>query len=318
MKIFSNITVLLIIPCCAICYVAKAQEVSNFTPDMLRESKWRYDQTLHVESGATIHRAYYGYQYFLYFRFDNSYQQFLNGNYTMGGWKLTNNLLEYSFDHINRFEIVKLSPTELVLEFERPGSKGHFQFHYINCEEHHPFPKPLNELPTVRITEKKIFILPAWLKKKKNIQKAENSIPAVYINIELTGGGYSGSLDPIYRDFIWIKSDGKLIREFQSKSKGLVATKKNIPRADLIRLCQFAESQHYFEWEREYDCTDQACVSRKKYKPTPIPLRISITYGNRKKVISVGIWGMDARKTQYVGYPPALDKIVAAIQKMVY
>lgn len=297
---------------------ATAQKMSTFTPEMLRETKWRYDHTLQVESGTKIHQAYYGYQYFLYFRFDNSYQQFLNGILSMGGWQLINNRLSYSFDHIDQFKIVKLDATAMVLEFERPGSRGHFQFHYVNAEDQHPFPKPLNELPTVRVTEKKIFALPPWLKKNRNSLKIAEHKPPVYINIEMTGGGFSGSIDPVYRDYIWIKTDGRLIREFQNKSRGLLVTKKNIPREDLLRLCQFAEEQHFFDWEREYDCTDQACVSRKKYPPTPIPLRISIAYGNRKKVISVSIWGLDERRIQYVNYPPAMDKIVAAIQKLAY
>jgi hypothetical protein len=57
-------------------------------------------------------------------------------------------------------------------------------------------------------------------------------------------------------------------------------------------------------------------VHRKSDKPTPIPLRIVVTYGQRKKVVTVAIWGKDNTGTQYVEYPPQLDHIVDAIQRM--
>lgn len=52
--------------------------------------------------------------------------------------------------------------------------------------------------------------------------------------------------------------------------------------------------------------------------PAPIPLRLAIAYGDKRKVITVSIWGKDARNMKYVDYPPVLDNIIAAIQKMSY
>ncbi|MFZ4542590.1 MAG: hypothetical protein ACOYOA_00965 [Saprospiraceae bacterium] len=316
-SIFLKILFLIIGYCLESSYIS-AQNKLLYTTEQLKETKWRYDNTLHVESNTAIHKANYAYQYFLYFRFDNSYQQFLNGNYSMGAWRLQNNVLDYSFDHVDHFKVIKLTSNELVLEFNSPNSRGLFQYHFVNAEDQHPFPKPVNELPTVKIIERKIFSLPWWNKKKKESRITQSLTPPVYMNIELTGGGYSCSIDPIYRDYIWIKPGGRLIREFQSKSKGLIVTKKTIPIADLERLCQYAENQHFFEWEREYDCLDLACQTRKKYKPSPIPLRISIAYGNKKKVITIAIWGLDERKMKYVNYPAAMDNIIEAIQKLVY
>ncbi|HEB62439.1 MAG TPA: hypothetical protein ENI82_04720 [Bacteroidetes bacterium] len=51
-------------------------------------------------------------------------------------------------------------------------------------------------------------------------------------------------------------------------------------------------------------------------KPTPIPLRLVIAYGTRKKVITISIWGKDKNSVHYVNYPPALDNIIDAIQRM--
>jgi hypothetical protein len=295
----------------------KAQSFVSFDASAFRETKWRYSYMLHVESNTVLHKADAAYQFFLYFRFDQSYQQFLNGNYSMGAWQFANNELTYSFQNINQFKVYSFDADNLILEFNRPNQQGHFQYHFINAEENHPFPRPINELPLVRVKEKRLFNLPWWVRSvDKNAAKAPLPTP-VYINIELVGGGYMGSLDPVTRDYIHIKSDGRLIREYKSQSKEFT-NKKNIPRAELERFCEFVVSQKFFEYEREYDCKDNACESRKKYKPTPIPLRISIAYGNRKKVVTLPIWGLDERKMRYVDYPPALDNIIDAIYKFAH
>ena len=67
-----------------------------------------------------------------------------------------------------------------------------------------------------------------------------------------------------------------------------------------------------------YDCESNFCQERKQNKPTPIPLRLSIAYGDRKKVVTVSIWGKDKNQVRYVDYPPAFDFIVEAIQRMAH
>jgi hypothetical protein len=292
-----------------------AQSFFSYDANALRETKWRYSYMLHVESNSVLHKAEKSYQYYLYFRFDQSYQQFLNGNYMMGAWQLADNQLNYAFQNIEKFKVYSLNTEELVLEFERPNQKGHFQYYFVNAEEDHPFPRPVNELPLVKVKEKRLFNIPWWA---RPVDKSKGKTPIAtptYINIELVGGGYMGSLDPVTRDYIHIKSDGRLIQEYKSASKGLVMNKKNIPRQELERFCEFVLSQNFFEYQREYDCKDLACESRKKYKPAPIPLRLSIAYGNRKKVVTISIWGIDERRMRYVDYPPALDNIIDAIQR---
>jgi hypothetical protein len=295
----------------------KAQSFVSFDAATFKETKWRYSYMLHVESNTVLHKADAAYQFFLYFRFDQSYQQFLNGNYTMGAWQLNDNQLAYSFQNINEFKVYSFDANNLILEFNRPNQQGHFQYHFINAEETHPFPRPINELPLVRVKEKRFFNLPWWA---RAVDKSPTKMPQptpVYINIELVGGGYMSSLDPVTKDYIHIKSDGRLIREYKSQTKAFT-NKKNIPRTELERFCEFVVNQKFFEYEREYDCKDNACESRKKYKPTPIPLRISIAYGNHKKVVTLAIWGLDERKMRYVDYPPALDNIIDAIYKFAH
>ena len=55
---------------------------------------------------------------------------------------------------------------------------------------------------------------------------------------------------------------------------------------------------------------------RKAKKPTPIPLRVVVAYGTRKKVVTISIWGKDKNNIKYVNYPDSIDNIIDAIQKM--
>jgi hypothetical protein len=297
----------------------KAQSYFSFSADALKETKWRYTYTLHSESDMVLHKTDHNYHFFLYFKFDNTYQQLLNGTLTSGIWLLSDNKLSYAFQGISNFKIIVLSATDLVLEFERSNSKGHFQYHFVNTDEDNPFPKPSNELPMVRVKAKRTLELPWWVRNfQKNKPKDALAANAPRINIELVGGGFTGAIDPILRDYIAIKNDGRLIQEYQTKAKGLMVKKKNIPREELERFCEYVVAQKFFEYQREYDCHDQACETRKRYKPSPIPLRLSISYGDKKKVVSVSIWGMDERHLRYVDYPPALDNIIDAIQRFAH
>ena len=134
----------------------------------------------------------------------------------------------------------------------------------------------------------------------------------------MIGGGYYGGVDPVIRDYIHIKSDGRLIKEFKSMANGLKVTKKNISRQELEDFAEYVIKQKFFEFDRLYDCDTSTCQKRKSNSPTPIPLRLAIAYGNRKKVVTVAIWGEDDRRVQYVDYPPALDNIIDAVQRMAH
>ena len=113
---------------CIFSPTTKAQSFIAYDANSLRETKWQYAYMLHLESNMVLHKADKGaYQYFLYFRFDQSYQQFLNGNYSMGSWQLSGNQLQYAFQGIENFKIDAFSAEELILEFDRPNQQGHFQ-----------------------------------------------------------------------------------------------------------------------------------------------------------------------------------------------
>lgn len=295
------------------------------------ESKWKYTYTLHAESNTIIHKADKAYEFFLYFRYDYTYQEFLNGKFTTGNWSLNGRSLFYSFQHVNKFDIVQLNKSVLVLEFTQKNSKGKYQYHFVRVDSKDaPFVKPANELPEVLVEaddngakqggfglrkKKKQKDWLAFLRRKNKAETPAAPAPT-YINIELIGGGYYGGIDPVLKDFIKIRTDGRLIKEFQSVNNGLLVTKKNIPREELEMFADYVLKQGFFDFNRAYDCPDQRCQKRKGEKPTPIPLRLAITYGNHKKMVTVAIWGKDNLGIRYVDYPPQLDNIIDAIQRM--
>lgn len=289
------------------------------------ETKWRYTYATHVESNTIIHQAEEDYEYFLHFKYDYTYEQYFNGQLTKGNWSLVNNELFYRFKHINKFIIATINKEKLVLEFTQPNSKGNYQYHFIKVSSQEaPFIKPANELPDVNVDainlrkSKKPWWAFGRKKKKKKKAPIAPQEQETYISIELIGGGYYGGIDPVLRDYIQIKNTGRLIKEFKSVQNGLVVTKKDISRQELEAFAQYIVDQDFFNFERVYDCETALCQKRKQLKPTPIPLRLMVAYGTRKKVVSVSIWGDDNQNMQYVNYPPALDNIIDAIQRMAH
>ncbi|MEM6319048.1 MAG: hypothetical protein AAF960_15350 [Bacteroidota bacterium] len=321
-----------LIGCCSIHLWGQKNDFikgSNFfqiNERQLVETKWKYTYTLHLESNTIIHRAEDTYEYFLFFRFNYTYQQYLNGQFTKGSWRLKDNELAYQFKHIPKFEVAEANRKKLVLEFTQVNSRGTYQYHFVRVtSEDSPFVKPPNELPDVNVEavkspkdKKKWWVFTPNKKEKRRSKKSKPTVKKdePYISIEVIGGGYYGGLNPVLRDYIHIKSDGRLIKEHKSQQNGLVVTKRNIPRPELEKFAEYVVAQDFFTMERIYDCQDELCQNRKKKKPMPIPLRLAIAYKDQRKVVTIPIFGQDNRRIQYIDYPPALDKIIAAIQKM--
>ena len=295
----------------------------------LIETKWKYTYTLHTESNTVIHKAENYYDFYLYFRYDYTYREFLNGELSRGTWSLNDRTLFYSFKNIGKFEIAEINKKVMILEFKQPNAKGTYRYHFVRVtSEEAPFVKPANELPDVIVEEidpkskgksKRWWAIGDKKKKSKRRLKRERELAEAqqtYINVELIGGGYYGGVNPVLRDYTHIKSNGRLIKEHKSVQHGLKVTKKDIPRAELEEFAEWITRQGFFEMERMYDCETPICQKRKRQKPTPIPLRLAVTYGTRSKVITISIWGMDDNQIHYVDYPKELDNIIDAVQRM--
>lgn len=304
----------------------KAQVEIN--ENQLMETYWQYTNTLHAESGTAIHTADESYEYFLHFKFDFTYEHYLNGKTQKGPWLFNDKTNEIYYDFRNNkwWEIVEFTPTTLTLSFT--SNQGDFYYKFKAAEpEVTPFKRSRNVLPTVKVKDKRAAKRLARLATKKerrtaklqekmNKRRAKKEKPTVPVEIRMMGGGFYGGIDPVMKDYVMVKSDGRLIKEYQSKQKGLIKTVKDVPLEDLERFAQFAEGKNFFKLDKMYDCTSSMCKKRKSEDPIPIPLTISIQYGDKYNRVTVMIWGQDDRRGNYIKYPKEIDDIVDGIRKL--
>ncbi len=315
-NIFKNCLFFALVFCAA--NQISAQVFAKIDENRIIESKWKYTYTMHLETNTIVHQAEDYYQHFIYFRYDSTYEQYLNGRFSHGKWSLMGNVLNYPFKQIQKFRVTTLTDFSMDLEFNPPNGKGTIVYHFIKAENHEaPFLRRENELPEI-VVETKIDrsadLAAVKISKKSKKKKGKNSEP--FISVELIGGGFYGGIDPVLRDYIIIKNDGRLIKEFKSVNSDLQVVKKDIPREELEMFAEWVTSQQFFELERQYDCKSAVCEKRKFVNPRPMPLRISVTYGNVRKMVTISIWGKDRNGQTYVDYPPNLDVIIDAIQRM--
>ena len=316
-------------------------------------TKWRYTYTTHAQSNTIIHKADEDYRYFVFFRYDYGFQTHLNGRLSDGFWKLNKeeNEIRYPFRKIEWWRIVSFTEEALILEFTM-NRKSSYRYHFVRVEDADaPFARSPNDLPAINVnyanSQENVELATymdfleargvkykknAWalrkerrLKRdKKRLARLQNTkkgraklaeeAPKELLQVELVGGGFYGGIDPVYRNMILIKSDGKVVREYQSEMQGLIVNKHYISRDNLEKLVAYIEEKQFFEFDQIYTCSSQDCLERLSDKPRPIALRIAITKGVRRKLITIPIWDGNGHKNALVDYPEALDKIVHAIE----
>jgi len=318
-------------------------------------TKWKYTYTTHAESNTIIHKADEAYEYFLFFRYDYGYQMYLNGSHSTGLWKLNKeqNEVNYKFRKVDWWRLASFSEEALVLEFTM-NRKSSYRYHFIRvADADAPFERAPNDLPDIDVNyaesiKKKDennyadFLAKRGIKYNKTVwerrkarrekraqkriarlQKTERGrailareSPKEMMQIELVGGGFYGGVDPVYRNMILIKTDGRVIREYQSELQGLQVYKHNISRENLEELVKFIEEKNFFEFDQIYTCNSKACLKRMENKPRPIALRIAITKGVRRKIITIPIWDGRGKANALIDYPEELDVIVRAIENI--
>jgi hypothetical protein len=210
----------------------------------------------------------------------------------------------------------------LVLAFSIGNGVFHYSFEKVKYKDT-PFQKPINELPTVNVKEKDRKGLFGRRKKdkpkKKLVRKKKKGEDLVPIEIQMIGGGFYGGLNPMIKDYVHIKTNGRCIKEQESLQDGATKDVFDIDRANLEKFVAFATSKNFFEFDRSYDCVSGDCIKRKRKKPTPIPLRLSIRHGEDYHIVIISIYGRDeeARGRQYVEYPPEIDLLVQGVRKLI-
>lgn len=295
---------------------------ATITTEVLKETFWQYESTIHAGSGKVVHQGLSHYPAFLYFEYDFKADVHHLGVNFSKIWSLQGSVLEIPFRNQNKFcaDLPDASHLHLMYASEVNGERFIYRFVMVDAEDT-PFIRPWYELPTVHLNKDRKYSSRdrPWYYFFKRLfrQKQEASVePLVPIRIEISGGGYYGGINPVFRQFTTIQSDGRLIQEILTAKDGLRVIRKNIPRSELESFAKWIESKGFFELEKAYDCEDHLCTRRLTQKPKPVPLHLLVRYGDRKHLLTVSIWGPDHNKIQYVAYPELINEIVLTVQKM--
>jgi len=286
---------------------------AQMSAESLFETHWRYTYTLHVETNSLVQQAGDQWQHFLWFRYDSVCKQDLNGKINESSWKVYSQKLHFTFRQKNTFAVARLNDFSLEIESKAPDGKGTYLHHFVKVKkEDSPFAGEPGTLPVVQVQT----VPRTYPDSISTTQTA--SVPVEEgISVELVGGGYYGGINPVQHDYITIANEGRLIHEFESVRGERLTRKTKIPKDELEKFLEWAATeQRFFELESIYDCKTPECEKRKTTKPLPVPLRLRIAKGDRVKMITISIWGLDKNGRRYVGYPPELDRIVDAIQRM--
>lgn len=284
--------------------------------ERLFETHWRYTYTLHVESNSLVQQAGERWRHFLWFRYDSICKQDVNGKTAEDAWRVENQRLHFSFRQKNVFTVARLNDFSLDLETQAPDGKGTYLHHFVKVKkEDSPFARESNTLPVVQV---QTVPSPA---QTDSTEATQTTTPPAFSDegfcVELVGGGFYGGINPVQHDYITISPAGRLVHEFESARSERLTHKTTISKEELEKFLDWAAAeQRFFELENTYDCKTPECEKRKTVKPMPVPLRLRVAHGNQVKMVTVSIWGLDKNGRRYVSYPPELDRIVDAIQRM--
>lgn len=292
----------------------------------LYETKWQYQYTLHVESQTMLHKAGDNFKAFYYFRLDKKSESAVNGKYAISNWSIKGPVLQAPVLNTDSLLIVKASETQLILEVENKSGKGHLQYFLTPLSDDGTiFKKPEYLLPELTVESKPksnennnftSWFQRMWERLWGISDNDEDSDAKPYINIEIIGGGYFGGIDPAVKNYIRLKNNGRLIREYATTYQGQTKTTKNITRQELESLAEYLDVKGFFGLQSSYGCVSPECNKRMLQKPMPVPLRISVTYGLKQKVVSVSIYGLDERNIKYLPYPSVIDNLVETLNRM--
>lgn len=157
-----------------------------------------------------------------------------------------------------------------------------------------------------------------------SIMKSLNiSVPIVinpndFIDIYVKGGGTILNDYSKLSDNISILHTGLLQREYRTKNDGLQRIEKKISKDELTKLAQYIVDMGFFDFQEEYDCTDDDadCNKRLSQSPQAVPMQISLTVGAKKNKVDIAMYAPNTEKN-WVNYPANLEKIMKAIYTIV-
>jgi len=310
-----------------------AQQYLPIDEKQFLNTRWKFAYSAHVQSDEVIFRAEDGYEHFIWFKYDGSCHTFFNGNLTEEKWMLQKDKLslDYSFSNVKTWTIALFNKEVLALEFTMADTAA-YRYYFIRIEEKDSpfFSYNADEISEVTLSrlikgadphpyrhikdEPGKRLRPASKSGKNNTKEEVPKEQPEFMQIELVGGGFFGGADPVYRNHVTIYTDGRVHRQFQTEKTGLTTWKSKISRKHLEELVLYIEKKAFFEMEQVYSCTTNDCMGRMREQPRPIALRLAVTKGAARKVITVSIWEGSGLSAHLVNYPANLDLIVKAIE----
>lgn len=151
----------------------------------------------------------------------------------------------------------------------------------------------------------------------KVVEEKKNWIAKIseqdHMEIFVSGGGFSGGVDPVINDRIMISNSGLLQKYYESEVGGIKKYEKKVDRAELVELIRWIAEEGFFSFESEYGCTTKQCQARLNQYPKPIPLKLVVAVGPYRNVVSVPIFSPKMSQAELVQYPEEIRKIVEAI-----
>lgn len=286
--------------------------------ELLKETTWEYEALVQASTGEVLHQRDAKNNLILYFRFDSTAQQRFNEKIKEGRWRVEQGKLYYALQSGSVFEIHHLDEDKLALKFVQ--ANNHFLYTLTRVEDsQNTFKKSKSELPLVEARELHRWKWPTSLQAyREEAFAASKDSSEQEIILELTGGGYYGGIDPVYRDFIRVMPDGKLIFEYKSKERGYIKRFRQIDREQMVKIAQFAKENGFFSLPVAYECTTALCSKRMKREPKPRPLNILVKYGSERKLLTIAIYGEDEYRIKYVSYPAFVDELIDAMRDLAH
>jgi hypothetical protein len=280
-----NLPLLLLFPA-----LLPAQPAQKWNMALLSDVVWSFEMTYEAVSGEIIETADAEDICDVLLAGDYSYEIFDRDQLSRGVWTVQGDVLYLPFRGASQFILTSLKPDMLELRF----SDGYTTYIHRFLRQG---PNPTTQVPNNPNNR-------TWITGERNIR------------IELTGGGFFGGADPVQRDFILIRENGRLIHERQTVSKGLRVTKKSLSNRQLSELADFIRTSGFFALDSQYGCATPECENRLHSQPTPIPLRLAVTDGLDRHVVEVAIWPEAGAAASPISIPPELVRIVQAIRRL--
>lgn len=279
----------------------QAQPAQRWDEKLLTGVVWSFQMTFEWESGDIIEKGDPATVCDLLLESSHSYELFDQNKLIRGAWGLQGDVLLVSFRGRESFTLAQLTADQLDLQFQA----GRKQYIHRFSRQPYILSNPSANGSVDRSASAKA---PAdrrtWIEGEREIR------------IELTGGGFFGGADPVQRDFILIKENGRLIHERQTVNTGLQVEKATLSMRQMAELAEFIRGNGFFSMEPRYGCATPECEDRLLALPRPVPLRLAVTDGLDRHVVEVAIWPEGHDKEAFVAIPSSLKNIVDAIRSL--